>query len=79
MKYISNGKNIVIFSEGLTHKEVAISLQKTYFGQAQSAGFIINIGLGKLEEIKTVGESVSLNLKSNPEDAEIFIRDIRGY
>lgn len=78
MKYIASKYDIVMFTGGLSHQEVANRLKNTYFGEAESAGFVHGLG-ADIEEIKTVGESVSLKLKSRPEDAQMIIKDIRGY
>lgn len=79
MKYISSQNGIVIFSGGMSHREVAESLKRTYFGEVESAGFVHGLGEGDLEKITTVGESISLDLKSKPEDAQKIIIELRGF
>jgi hypothetical protein len=69
MKYIiTKGNQIVIFSSGFSHKEIANKIPD----QVVSAGFI-NIGGNKIE---CYGESISLGIKSRPEDTDIAIRRI---
>lgn len=81
MKYIASKNNVVIFTGGLSHLEVANALKyaRTDFGETVNAGFVTGLSSGNVENIKTVGESISLGIKSNPEDAKRIIREIRGY
>ena len=59
MKYIkTNELSIVIFSPSLTHADMA----KRLGGEILSAGFV------DMEKRECFGESVSLNLKSDPMD-----------
>ncbi len=74
MKYIRTNENqIVIFSTYYSHSEIARK-----FDGAKSAGFIVGIGSG-IDDLKCTGESVSLGIKSHPDDTEILLREIRGY
>lgn len=58
----------IVFPESLTHKLIA---ERVLTGPAHSAGFCYIDGEGKAV---AYGESVSLNLKSRPEDATLIAR-----
>lgn len=65
-KYIITENGAILFGDTLTHKEVAKS-----FSKILSAGFFV---LSRDENecrysVTVYGESVSLGIKSNPEDA----------
>lgn len=82
-KYILDAYgNFAIFSESDVHRDMARGMHNTIV----SAGFCrIEVGAGKphgYEEVEVIcfGESVSLGLKSRPEDGEIITKKInRDY
>ena len=70
--------NPILFHEGLTHEEIKNKFEFTYH-KPTSAGFVQAYlkwgGDGSAEiDFCTYGESVSLRLKSKPEDADIIKR-----
>ena len=78
LKYIANRYDIVIFSYAFTHAEMAAKvgwLREGTSDTVTSAGFF---SCGP-DSISCFGESTTLGLKSNPEDAERIARKIRGY
>lgn len=67
MKYILTNNNcFAIFSETATHIDMAMGM----WGKPISAGFCRRHANG----IYCYGESISLNLKSRPEDSEIITK-----
>jgi len=65
MKYIRHGHlGIVLFSDAVTHSEVASQLG----GKVLSAGFA-HIDA---DNIQCHGESISLNLRSDPQDSTLL-------
>lgn len=79
MKYIAHQNNhIVIFDDGQLHADVADKMRWTK-EKITGAGFVYGLGQGDREKVKTEGESVSLGIRSNPDDADIIKRDIWGY
>jgi len=69
MKYIiSKDKDVVIFSEGLIHAEVARKLHL----EVESAGFINN-------ELKPYGDSFSLGVGTNKDSEDIIKRHFNRF
>ena len=68
MKYINHGKlGLVLFSPAIQHAEMARVLRAAHPDSAiLSAGFI------KASGVECCGESVSLGLKSTPEDSALL-------
>ena len=75
MKYIATRETIILFPKCHGHNEMARDLKLKITG----AGFVIGLGGGDIEKIECVGESISLKIKSQPEDTEKLQRIIRGY
>lgn len=83
MKYIKNKQgDVVIFTGGMSHDDVARKLGWKH-DDISGAGFVHGLGGRDAEametEIVTVGQSVTLGIKANPDDARRIIREIRGY
>jgi hypothetical protein len=76
MKYIiTKGGDVVLFNNGLTHRDVAYSLK--FLDEVESAGFVSVSDEGG---VNCYGESVSLKIKSRGDaDAEFVGRHLKGY
>jgi hypothetical protein len=66
------GKSIIIFGSELQHKDVAEGLD---WWKPLSAGFIIIGG----REAVCYGESISLKIKSNPEEDNMYANNALGF
>lgn len=75
MKYIATRETIILFPKHHGHDEIAKDLNLKVIG----AGFVLGLDSGDIDKIECVGESVSLKIKSQPEDTEKLQRIIRGY
>lgn len=77
LKYIRFETGFVIFSEPMAHSEVEVRKTEKLI----SAGFCYPVVdmQGDPEIVWTCyGESVSLNLKSNPEDSKLLTKQMNG-
>lgn len=82
LKYILDEYgNFALFSEANAHNDIA----KGFYQKPESAGFC-KVLVGSNTETKAFvlyvecyGESISLNLKSRPEDSEIITKKLNGY
>lgn len=83
MKYIKIGTSFYIFSETETHATVARKIG----GKVDSAGFVsitdepLNDGIDDKTTYAVTchGESISLGIKSDPNDSVALMKQIRGY
>jgi hypothetical protein len=72
-KYIIVGDNTpIVFPETVTHSDMAHMVR--ICGQAKSAGFVYTDEKG----YHCYGESISLNLKSSPDDSKILNKYLGG-
>ena len=73
MKYVIVDGSIIVFSEAIRHSTFA-SMRPT------SAGFIDIIGFTEYQvKFRCYGKSVSLGLKSAPEDSDLAERQLGGH
>lgn len=76
LKYIlTEYKSFAIFSDTHVHADVARGL----YGKPVSAGFChLNTAIDDTITVICYGESISMNLKSRPEDGEIITRKLNS-
>jgi len=79
LKYVASKRGgTVIFTGGITHQDMAQSMGWSK-DDITGAGFVHGLASDDVEKIETVGESVSLGIKADPEDKWRIISEIRGY
>ena len=77
LKYIVTRYGFAVFSKGETHKRMAAGMEDEPLG----AGFC-TIARGADSEFANVhcyGESISLNIKSRPEDEEFINQKLKSH
>lgn len=78
LKYIVTQYGFAIFSAGETHKKIAAGMEEKPIGAGFCRVEVIDHGYGFIATVHCYGESVSLGIKSRPEDGEFINRRIKN-